>query len=187
MKFSSFAVATVLAQALVQAHPGHNVRKEVEQRAEAMKNMPRNLDHCAEKLKARGHTQRNIDRRAAVLKAEREKRGLASGKRLTSLCYEDNTDILGTHMIKARDVDTVLNTDHESPEAYTPDTPLETVFSGNNSCILSPDVTEGPYYVSGEYVRADIREADKGYLGLDLILDIQVLDIVTCEPVPKLM
>lgn len=46
--------------------------------------------------------------------------------------------------------------------------------------MLSPEVTEGPYYVAGEYVREDITE---GQAGVPLTLDLQVLDIETCEPV----
>ncbi|KAF3911350.1 hypothetical protein ABW20_dc0100039 [Dactylellina cionopaga] len=43
-----------------------------------------------------------------------------------------------------------------------------------------PEVTEGPYFVSGEYVRTDISEGQKG---VTLYLDIQVIDTNTCEPV----
>ncbi|PBP25656.1 extracellular dioxygenase [Diplocarpon rosae] len=57
--------------------------------------------------------------------------------------------------------------------------------TGNNSCILSPEITEGPYYVAGEYVRSDLREASQ--TGVDLILDFQAIDVSTCEPVPDIM
>ena len=42
-------------------------------------------------------------------------------------------------------------------------------------------MTEGPYYVTGEYVRSDISE---NQAGVKLHLDILVLDYTTCKPVP---
>lgn len=53
------------------------------------------------------------------------------------------------------------------------------LFAGNNSCILSPEVTQDPYYVSGEYVRENIVEDQEG---VELILDTQVIDMATCDP-----
>lgn len=50
------------------------------------------------------------------------------------------------------------------------------------SCILTPEVTIGPYYVEGEYVRDDITEDQEG---VDLLLDLQLIDVNTCEPVPE--
>lgn len=35
--------------------------------------------------------------------------------------------------------------------------------------------------VAGEYIRSDVRN---GEAGVDLVLDTQVLDIKTCEPIP---
>lgn len=80
---------------------------------------------------------------------------------------------------KVRDL-TALNTSHLSTEDYTAATDEETIFSGNNSCVLSPEVTEGPYYVAGEYIRSDVTEDQAG---VALHLEVQVLDITTCEPV----
>lgn len=51
------------------------------------------------------------------------------------------------------------------------------------SCVLSPEVTIGPYYVEGEYIRDDITEDQDG---IDLLLDIQLIDVNTCEPVPQI-
>lgn len=84
----------------------------------------------------------------------------------------------------ARDVPTVLNTSHLSSVAHTPHDALSSIFAGNKSCILVPEVTEGPYYVSGEFIRSDVRESQTG---IDLLLDVQVLDVTTCEPVPNVM
>jgi len=93
-------------------------------------------------------------------------------------------DILDAPFLKARDLDTVLNTTHLSSESYTSATDEAILFAGNNSCVLSPEVTQGPYYVSGEYVRENVTE---GQEGVDLILDTQVIDMETCDPVPDAM
>tara|TARA_R110002060_G_scaffold37716_1_gene48862 strand:- start:110 stop:421 length:312 start_codon:yes stop_codon:yes gene_type:complete len=79
MYIPSIAVALISTLALVQAHPGHDIKQEIEERAKALGNNPRDISHCAAKLKARGHEERTISRRSALLKAEREKRGLATG------------------------------------------------------------------------------------------------------------
>lgn len=50
------------------------------------------------------------------------------------------------------------------------------------SCILSPEVTIGPYYVEGEYVIDYITEDQDGVV---LLLDVQIIDVNTCEPVSK--
>lgn len=54
------------------------------------------------------------------------------------------------------------------------------IFATDASCVLSPEVTEGPYFVTGEYVREDVTEDQDG---VALTLYLQVLDIDTCEPV----
>jgi len=80
-------------------------------------------------MKARGLDHSSVQRRAAVARAERKKRNL----------------VASAPYLKARDEATVLNTTHLSSEAYTNATDESIVFSGNNSCILSPEVTQGPY------------------------------------------
>ncbi|KAG8783724.1 hypothetical protein FRC12_019420 [Ceratobasidium sp. 428] len=52
----------------------------------------------------------------------------------------------------------------------------------NNTCVLAPEITEGPYFVRNELLRSDIREDQPG---VDLELDIGVMDIRTCKPIPK--
>jgi protocatechuate 3,4-dioxygenase beta subunit len=89
-------------------------------------------------------------------------------------------------LIYARDAPTALNTSHLSNITHTPHDTLSTIFASNKSCILVPEVTEGPYYVSGEFIRSDVREKTL-QTGIDLLLDTQVIDVATCEPVPNVM
>lgn len=68
---------------------------------------------------------------------------------------------------------------------YTSSTDAETIFSANTSCILTPEITDGPYYVLGESIRKNVKE-DLYSDGVDLYLEVQYLDVETCEPVENL-
>lgn len=85
--------------------------------------------------------------------------------------------------LRVRDLDSVLATSHKSNlTGITVDSDPSVLFSGNNSCILTPEVTQGPYWVQGELLREDITEDGEG---VPLTLDIQIIDVNTCEPVPQ--
>ena len=123
---------------IILAHPGHDHTEEVAQRSAYFAHAERrSLAHCAGILKERGIHRRNIARREAVVEKLRKKLAL-----------------------EIRDIGTVLNTSHHSTENYTSETPADILFAGNNSCILSPEVTEGPYCEYG-FIRYEIK-ADKG-------------------------
>ena len=48
------------------------------------------------------------------------------------------------------------------------------------SCILTPEMTEGPYYISGEKLRRNITE---GRPGTRLDLRLSVVDATACKPI----
>jgi protocatechuate 3,4-dioxygenase beta subunit len=52
--------------------------------------------------------------------------------------------------------------------------------SGAVACVLTPELTEGPYYIAGEKVRRDIRER---HPGTRLDLKLTVLNAKTCKPI----
>ena len=54
------------------------------------------------------------------------------------------------------------------------------VESGAVTCVLTPELTEGPYYISGEKVRRDVRD---GHPGTQLTLKLSVLNVATCAPI----
>jgi protocatechuate 3,4-dioxygenase beta subunit len=54
------------------------------------------------------------------------------------------------------------------------------VSSGAVSCLLTPELTEGPYYIQGEKVRRDITE---GKAGTPLLLKLAVVNASTCWPI----
>ncbi|KAK4246552.1 Intradiol ring-cleavage dioxygenase [Corynascus novoguineensis] len=159
MLFTKAFTGLAVLAGIVAAHPGHDINKEAAERRSYLQSAKRtSLAHCADKLKARGIEARNIARRKATVEKARQKRGL-----------------------KKRSFDDVLGTDHNKTTlGYTPNTDAETLFAGYNSCLLTPEVTQGPYYVAGEYVREDVVEDQAG---VPLLLDYQVVDVETCEPV----
>ncbi|THH18831.1 hypothetical protein EW146_g2238 [Bondarzewia mesenterica] len=63
--------------------------------------------------------------------------------------------------------------------------PIEQTRIRNQSCVLAPEVTEGPYYHTvGHPIRQNIAE---NQFGLLLLLDIGVIDVETCQPVPNVL
>ncbi|KAJ2898265.1 hypothetical protein MKZ38_004033 [Zalerion maritima] len=158
MRFANFLAGAIAGANIAAAHPGHDHSQEQVQRREFFgARGRRDLSHCADKLRARGVEARNVKRRAELVKSAALKRGL-----------------------KPRDLEDYIDVDHESTEDYDLSTDPSTLFSGNNSCVLSPEVTEGPYYVSGEYIRTNINDDQSG---VDMTVDTQVIDVNTCEPV----
>ncbi|KAJ5999794.1 hypothetical protein N7481_000203 [Penicillium waksmanii] len=51
----------------------------------------------------------------------------------------------------------------------------------NKTCLLAPDTIFGPYDVDGELHRQDVRE---GQDGVNLYLNLGLIDFETCEPLP---
>jgi len=124
MLFTKAVSGLAVLAGIVAAHPGHDIKKEAAERRSYLQSAKRtSLAHCADKLKARGIEARNVARRKATVEKARQKRGL-----------------------KKRSFDDVLGTDHNKTSlGYTPNTDAETLFAGYNSCLLTPEVTQGPY------------------------------------------
>lgn len=160
-------VAAALS-AVVSAHPGHNVQHEaLERRSILQKFSKRSLAHCSEKKRARGVEEKAILRRSAWAKNLRKRQAIEHS------------------LLRKRSLNSTVSTDHQSnltcSLASTDPTDL---FTDNEAaCILQPEVTQGPYYVSGELVRSDVRESQSG---VTLHADIQFLDMDTCEPIPNM-
>jgi protocatechuate 3,4-dioxygenase beta subunit len=56
----------------------------------------------------------------------------------------------------------------------------DAVSSGLVTCMLTPELTEGPYYIAGERVRRNITD---GQPGMPLTLRLGVVDASTCRPI----
>jgi protocatechuate 3,4-dioxygenase beta subunit len=48
------------------------------------------------------------------------------------------------------------------------------------TCVLTPEVTEGPYWIDNKLIRRDIRE---GKPGLPLVLEFTIVNAKTCKPI----
>ena len=68
----------------------------------------------------------------------------------------------------------------DADDAVAAGTGPAAVASGLVSCVLSPEMTEGPYYVEGDKVRRNITE---GKAGVPLTLRLTVLNVSTCKPI----
>ncbi|MDX3803734.1 intradiol ring-cleavage dioxygenase [Streptomyces sp. AK04-3B] len=66
------------------------------------------------------------------------------------------------------------------PEAPTPEADGTAPVAAAAVCTLTKEMTEGPYYLDGQYVRADITE---GKAGIPLKLALTVVDDDTCVPI----
>ncbi|KAL4813664.1 Intradiol ring-cleavage dioxygenase [Aspergillus spinulosporus] len=151
---------------IAAAHPGHNVEIEAAERAAFLKSVPvqgRSLGHCAAKLKARGIAESNAVRRENAVQQLRKRAGNTDGRYL-----------------KVRDLDSVLATDHEStktsPSRPTRASCLQT--AGLASC--SQKLLKGhTVHIAGELVRRNVAEDQAG---VPLFLDLQLIDVNTCEP-----
>ncbi|CAE6403041.1 unnamed protein product [Rhizoctonia solani] len=69
----------------------------------------------------------------------------------------------------------------EATSTSTADSPTYSTIQ-NSTCVTTPEVTEGPYYVNNELLRQDIREDQEG---VQLVLDIGVMDVTTCTPLEQ--
>ncbi|WP_406196221.1 intradiol ring-cleavage dioxygenase [Streptomyces europaeiscabiei] len=67
----------------------------------------------------------------------------------------------------------------EAPTTGTADTRDTAPVAAAAVCTLTKEMTEGPYYLDGQLVRADIREDKTGF---PLVLTLTVVDDDTCAP-----
>ncbi|KAG7375759.1 hypothetical protein PHYBOEH_002053 [Phytophthora boehmeriae] len=157
------AIATFAAHNMAAAHPNsHHVLKTDHQLAARklfVDNGKRLLEQCSKSAEGRKLLEKAADRRAAMFE------NIQSGRRRLDLATD-------------------LSTDHESSLAgLTSSVDPSTLFGDEVACLLEPEVTSGPYYVSGELIRNDIRESQPG---IDLYVDLQFIDVNTCTAVNDL-
>ncbi|KAF1323061.1 hypothetical protein FI667_g10798, partial [Globisporangium splendens] len=168
VQLTAFLTATALATlAFVTAHPGHphhaiRTDAEVAHRKLFQTSAHRSLKACANSPHLRKLKEQTVARRAA--KAEQLRQEQAARRRLSA--------------------STVLATSHKSNlTGVTTATDAATLFGTDPKCVLEPEVTQGPYYVSGEFIRTDIREEQAG---IDLYAELQIIDVNSCTAVENL-
>lgn len=175
--FSRISAGLACLTASVFAHPGEqhskeHIRREIEARDLNAALGARALSQCSSSASARRLKQRSVKRRAETVNALREARGIKVNpkKYRRDLAALEEWETVNHNMTGVYDYDMF--------------TALETVFDTNTSCVLAPEVTDGPYYIVGEYYRSNVKETQWSE-GVDLFLEVQYVDINTCAGVPN--
>ncbi|GFG14467.1 hypothetical protein IFM61392_08470 [Aspergillus lentulus] len=165
----------VAAATLAAAHPGevHDARalkREIRARDAYAVAAKRALDACASTTEAQQLNQRNVARRARTARQLRQSKGI------TANAHKWRRDLAALEKWEA------INHNKTDILDYSANTPETRIFGGNTSAILTPTVTDGPYYVWGEILRQNVKE-EKYCDGVDLTLEVQYIDVNTCKPV----
>ncbi|KAI1497925.1 Intradiol ring-cleavage dioxygenase [Biscogniauxia marginata] len=155
-----------------ESHNGKHMKRELVARDKAAALGARSINGCSNSVASRTLHARSLKRRAETVKSLRAKRGIKAPARKAKRSLEDlqNWETINHNMTDTYN--------------YNMFTPLEEVFSANTSCILAPYITDGPYYVVGEYMRSNVKEAEFCD-GIDVFLEVQYIDVNTCNAVPS--
>ncbi|RYP23803.1 hypothetical protein DL765_000880 [Monosporascus sp. GIB2] len=154
--FSAFADYTLAHTG--EPHDAAHMKREIAARDFAAQVGARSLSACSSKIHARSLNQRSVVRRAQKANNLRKKRGITAREKNK----RDLEDMQKWEAIK-----------HNMSSTLEHDmfTPLEDVFGANTSCIVAPEVTDGPYYVVGEFMRSNVKES-RWSDGVDLFLEV---------------
>lgn len=176
---STLASSLFAASALISstfAHPGehhdhHAIKRDISRRDNFAQRGKRAIDGCSSSVKHQALTARNVARRAQKAEELRQKRGI------TSRPKKFRRDLATLEEFE------LVNHNETGIYNYDSSTPESTVYGANTSCIMTPEVTDGPYYVTGEVIRKNVKEALYSD-GVDMYIEAQYIDIDTCEPIP---
>jgi hypothetical protein len=173
--YSTIAAAAFITPSL--AHPGehhdHNaVKREIAAREHLANHFRRSVDTCSGTEESASLAAHSVARRSKIVSELRLKRGIASSPQKFRRDLATLEKFEAVNHNQTDSVDGSVSTFEAS------------VFSANTSCVLTPEVTDGPYYVTGEQIRSNVKE-DLYSDGVDLYLEVQYIDITTCKPVPN--
>ncbi|KAE9038044.1 hypothetical protein PR003_g6935 [Phytophthora rubi] len=165
VKTSTFLAAAVFAAcALPDSASGHQELTHrvlsTDQRKLFVQNTRRALEECNQSSTSRKLQERVVARRTEAIANLRQQR---RQRRL--------------------DATTVLAIDHKSSTEVTKDTASSKLFDSDTAAVVEPELTEGPYYVSGELIRDDMRDSQEG---VDMYIHVQVIDVSNCDPVKNM-
>uniref|UniRef100_H3GVM6 Intradiol ring-cleavage dioxygenases domain-containing protein n=1 Tax=Phytophthora ramorum TaxID=164328 RepID=H3GVM6_PHYRM len=167
-----FTLAAIVASAMmVSAHsvqqPYTQSVMDPAQRRLFQTSSHRSLQACKDSPQARRLQEHNVDRRAAMFE------NLQARRRLGGYAKTGISDTPAP------------TTEHQSSLWINDvsDVNASVLFGSDVKCVLEPEVTEGPYYVNGEFIRSDVTENQEG---ISLFAELQFVDVNTCEPVDNL-
>ncbi|KAI5467561.1 Intradiol ring-cleavage dioxygenase [Mariannaea sp. PMI_226] len=135
------------------AHGGKSLGEELRARQVYARDNHMNLRHCADKFERDGLYARAFERRAVQLDTLRKRSQFADDSK-----------------------------NHQARDGFFDFVSDDFGFSStkHDGCVLHPELTEGPYYIEGEKVRDNLVDGQDGVL---FLLDLQIVDSHTCEPV----
>ncbi|TLD37195.1 extracellular dioxygenase-like protein [Venturia nashicola] len=177
---------TVLATGatIIRAHPGQSDEskfQEVRKRSEYISQLDkRDLKHCVGELSKRGEYHGMVSRRQEKLKALRRAKGFEEHAPHYKAKRQNLFSAMATYFGFGGS-SAALQKSHKSNLTIADfSRPDWAMLGQNKTIVLHPEVTEGPYYVSGEKIRKNVKD---GQAGVDLHLDIQVINMATCSPI----
>ncbi|KAH9824633.1 Intradiol ring-cleavage dioxygenase, core [Teratosphaeria destructans] len=168
-------LSALCASSLVAAHPGEHhdheeIAKQIKARDFRAAHTKRSINKCEGSAKYQETKKRSIARRSEAVQGLRAARGITAKPKK----YRRDLATLEEYE--------TVNHNMTGIDMFNSETAESTVFAANTSCILTPEVTDGPYYVVGETIRKNVKEALYSE-GVDVYLEVQYLDVDTCEPV----
>ncbi|KAH0008211.1 aromatic compound dioxygenase, partial [Aureobasidium melanogenum] len=166
----SAALLTASLSALSHAHPEeHEMADTLAKRAEHAAIVQRGLEDCYNHPKFLEMQKRGQERRWEKAQQLRKARGIHE-----STPFKTRRDLAALESFE--------EVNHNLTSlGYTDSTAPSVLFANykNASCILTPEVVVGPYFVIGEYYRTNVVESQGG---VPVHLEYQYIDTSTCEP-----
>ncbi|WYZ42531.1 hypothetical protein EsH8_VI_000230 [Colletotrichum jinshuiense] len=176
VRLSALSAAGLAFAGYVSAHPGEHhshdhMKRNIQLRDNVAAIGQRSLNSCSNTAGAQAMKKRAVERRAQKVNEIRQKKGLKAPARK----YRRDADALTSWE--------AVNHNMTGSSSNGIFTSLEDVFSANTSCVLAPEITDGPYYIVGEYMRSNVIES-KWCDGVPVFLEVQYVDVATCDPIP---
>ncbi|KAF6819633.1 GPI anchored protein [Colletotrichum musicola] len=177
VRLSALSTAGLALCGAVSAHPGEHhshdtMKRNIQLRDNVAAIGQRSLSTCSNSAGAQQMKARAVQRRAQKVNEIRQKKGLKAPARK----YRRDTDDLTAWE--------AVNHNMTGSSSNGIFTALEDVFSANTSCVLAPEITDGPYYIVGEYMRSNVIESE-WCEGVPVFLEVQYVDVNTCDPIPS--
>ncbi|KAK1450281.1 hypothetical protein CPAR01_05673 [Colletotrichum paranaense] len=177
VRISALSAAGLALAGCVSAHPGeHHSHEHMKRNIQLRDNVAavgqRSLNACSNTAGAQAMKKRAVERRAQKVKDIRAAKGLKTPARK----YRRDADALTAWE--------EVNHNMTGSSNNGIFTPLEDVFSANTSCVLAPEITDGPYYIVGENMRSNVIE-QQWCDGVPVFLEVQYVDVATCDPIPQ--
>ncbi|KXH28472.1 hypothetical protein CNYM01_10583 [Colletotrichum nymphaeae SA-01] len=164
VRISALSAAGLALAGCVSAHPGEHhshdhMKRNIQLRDNVAAVGQRSLNACSNTAGAQAMKKRAVERRAQKVKDIRAAKGLKTPARK----YRRDADALTAWE--------EVNHNMTGSSNNGIFTPLEDVFSANTSCVLAPEITDGPYYIVGENMRSNVIE-QKWCDGVPVFLEV---------------